>query len=484
MNVETGKGAAIRPAGDTTEVERLAPDVLIVGSGPAGLTAALAAQSCGLDVLLVDERTSLGGQYFKPLAPSHRFVPPASADEQFRTGRQLTDAVTASAITCRTGTTVWGAWHPLELAAFSGNRSLLMAPKRLILATGAFERAMPIPGWTLPGCMTSGAAQMLVRSNRVSPGRKVVVSGNGPLNLQVAAELVAGGVDVTVAEASNPFAPRRFSSLLGMAVADPRLAADGVNLAARLRNRILYSAAAIAVHGTDAVSAVTLARIDHDGKPVPGTDRTIDADAVCLGYGFWPSNEIARALGCRHEFDPAGMPRPHRDENCQSSVNGVYIAGDSAGLGGAKAAMQEGAVAGYEAARSLLGTLPPLAESKLTDARSRLHRQSRFQRHLWRAFARPQGWLRLATDETEICRCEGVTLGRIRSAIEQGAGAIGSLKRETRAGMGPCQGRYCSPLLRDLIGASEGPSDEDGLFAPRPPARPVPFGLAAVDTAE
>jgi hypothetical protein len=249
-----------------------APDVLVIGGGPAGLSAALAAAQAGARVCLLDERSSLGGQYFKQLAPSHRFA--AAPDRQFREGLALLEAVRAAGVQCQTDATVWAAFPGPELAALIGGQRFLFRPKRLVLATGAFERGVPMPGWTLPGCMTTGAAQTLIRVNRIAPGRRVVVAGNGPLNWQLAVELLAAGVEVAaVAEAAARFSLAGWPSLARMFAADPLRTLEGVRMAARLRPLLAFGSVPVELHGTDRITAVTLARSWRASMPAAGRCR-------------------------------------------------------------------------------------------------------------------------------------------------------------------------------------------------------------------
>jgi thioredoxin reductase len=458
----------------------LTPDILVIGGGPAGLSAALAARKAKTDVLLLDERESLGGQYFKPLAASHRFRPTSAADRQFREGQALRDAVAAEGVACLAGTVVWHAHESGEVAAMKGNLPIDIRAKRLILATGAFERAVPLPGWTLPGVLTTGAVQTLVRANRVLPGARIVVAGHGPLNWQLAAELKDAGADVAVvAEASRANAPARVSHLARMLVLNPRLGFDGLRLMVRLRLLLSFGTCVTAVHGADRVTGVTLAAIDEAGCRVAGSERHVDADIVALGYGFYPANEIARMLGCRHRPDPlSGSLKAERDADGQTNVRGVYVIGDSAGLGGALAACAEGEIAGLAAADSLGHELGPALRRRWRDQRLQLARHRRFQKALWSLFAAPRLALQLADAHTIICRCEGVRRGDIAARATPGV-LIGGLKRQTRAGMGRCQGRYCGPLLAEMLAGSEPVGGEEEFFAPRPPLRPMPLGLIA-----
>jgi hypothetical protein len=253
-------------------------------------------------------------------------------------------------------------------------------------------------------------------------------------------------------------------------------------MAARLRPLLAFDSVALEVHGTDRVVGVTLARIDADGEPIPGSERRIDADAVCVGYGFIASSELARALGCRHTpGSPGSGLRALRDASGRSSVREVFIVGDGAGMGGAAAAIAEGEIAGAVAAADL-GHAARDAAGSVRAAHAALARQRRFQAALWTLFRAPPLTLQLARPDTPLCRCENVTLGTLRRVLADGPLDIGSLKRQTRAGMGRCQGRYCGALLQELIGGA--PADELSFFAPRPPARPMPIGQLAQEQLE
>ena len=465
-----------------------APDVLVVGAGPAGLAAAEASASQGLSVVVLDERPKAGGQFFKQPTEGFALRWGRTADAQARAGRALIGRAERAGAVIVNEALVWGADPPRRLHAMIRGGSLAFDPKQLILAAGAFERALPFPGWTEPGVMTTGAAQTLHRAYGVLPGRRVILAGNGPLNFQVAGELLrAGAKVVAVVEAAPLFAARNLALLAGAARHAPGLVAKGFSYIARLRAAavpILTRSAVTGVEKTAAGLTVTLAEIDAKGHPKAATARRLQADVLCVGPGFLPSVELSRLLGCEHDFDPQSLTlKVRRNENFETSVPGLFAVGDAAGIEGAQAAIAQGRLAGLAAAAAVHGTQAP--ESERDSSRRILARHRRFQAALWQAFRAPLLALQFADDDTLICRCEEVSVGKVRAMVQAGE-SPGNVKRATRAGMGHCQGRYCSWLLLALLRERQsGGLDESALWAPRPPVRPVAMqamaGLDAVD---
>ena len=466
------------------ELPEEAMDVLVVGAGPAGLAAGVVAARAGAKVVLLDERAQSGGQYFKPLAPSQQAVRPI--DAQFAAGARLERDAAVAGVDIRQGVQVWGAQAPDEVLALVDGEARVMRPRRLILATGAYERPYPMPGWTLPGVMTTGAAQTLVRAYGVAPGRRVVVAGNGPLNLQLAEELLARGVKVAaIVESAAKPSPRRVAHVMKATAAAPDLMAQGLATLARLRRAGIptyWGHVAVAALGAGQVEALRIAPVGADGTPDLDAARDIAADAACLGYGFIASSEIARALGCdmRHDRRHLGSLAVATDEDGATSVKGVYAIGDGASVSGARVALARGTLAGAACARDLGFDAP---EGQGT--RRALARAERFQAALWSLYAAPPATLRHVPDETMLCRCEGLTCGRLRAEIAAGWDGLPTLKRRTRLGMGRCQGRYCVPsaslLLAEMTGQER--HDEEG-FAPRLPVKPFPAAALAVEKPE
>ena len=461
--MEAGSAVPASPAPLTPQPAAIpdrACDVLVVGAGPAGLSAARAAAEAGAHVVVLDERSEAGGQYLKPLAASHAHAAP---DAQFRHGDALRAATLAAGAEIIGGATVWGGFAPDEIGALLGETAVTFRPRRLILAPGAHERPVPVPGWTLPGVMTTGAMQTLARANRVSPGDSVVIAGNGPLNLQLACELLAGGVRVVaVAEAAPRPGLGQWRDALGILRASPDLAWDGLRYLRQLRRAgvpVIWDATILGCEGEGRFAALRLA--------TPAGERRLAADACALNMGFQPETGLARALGAAHRFVDGGLGRLETvaAEDGRTSLPAVFATGDGAAIGGARIALARGRLAGLAAAADL-----GFAAADAAPARAELRRALAFQDGLWRLFAAPPFDVAAIADTTIVCRCEEVTAGTLRREQARGVRSLAGLKKATRAGMGRCQGRLCGATVARLCGVTE----EAGFAAPRAPVKPVP----------
>ena len=448
--------APLAAAPTDREAAAEACEVRVGGGGPAGLSAAAVAAEAGARVLLLEERASTGGQYAKALGGSHADSAP---DKQFRFGDALRERAIKAGVRIETEASVWGAFGPSEIGALIGGRAVTLTPRRLILATGAHERPVALPGWTLPGVMTTGGLQTLVRSQRVCPGERVLIAGNGPLNLQLACELLACGVKpVAVVEAAPRPGPATWQAALSMARAAPDLAREGFAMLARLKAAgvpVLWHTQITALEGEDRVA-----------RAVAG-ETVFTVDAVALNLGFQPETGIARALGIPHRFVDrgAGFLATETDENGRTALAEVFAVGDGADLGGARVATARGWLAGAAAARDL-GFNPPDGSSQRVALRQAL----RFQAALWSLFSPPAFAPKRLPDETVICRCEEVTAGRVRAALADGLASLPAVKKATRAGMGRCQGRFCAATVAHLC--PDAP-DDFAYAAPRAPLRPT-----------
>jgi len=480
ISVKRSLGNAVLPldVAQTVVIEPMqvrSPDVLVIGAGPGGLAAALAARQAGASVVVLDERSLAGGQYYKQLSVEGPDIAPP--DRQHRQGAELIAQVRAAGVEMIGDALVWGAFEPGEYGVAINGHTQRWKPRATIIATGAYERGWQVPGWTLPGVMTTGAAQTLWRTARRLPGQRVLIAGNGPLNLQLAAELRAGGATVVaVVEAAAAPGLSSLSSLLRMVASAPGLVLDGLRYRLALqqgKGRMIHRTLVSGIEALGETLRVSLC--DVDGQPQP---ESFEVDCVCLGYGFEPANELLRALGCSHDYDPGRRQLvTRRDARGQTDIDGVFALGDCTGMGGAKAALAEGRLVGLEAAITC-GYQPSgeLHESG-REAEAELKRQRAFQKALWtlyKADAKPPTVNSSAKAGCLVCRCEEVSFATLQQALDGGISTVGAIKRHTRIGMGRCQGRYCAATLDEQVCAMTGAQrSELSGFAPRLPVKPV-----------
>ncbi len=486
MVIETQRQIKKIPSSDPKGIteEKLAPDVMVIGGGPAGLASAATLAKSGLSVLVIDERSSLGGQYFKQ--PAKEFaIEDESLDSQFRKGRELITEVINSGVTVLTGVRLWAAFGINHFMLSGKDRRWVVSPRRTIIATGAYEKGLPIPGWTLPGVMTTGAAQTLLRSYQVSLGQKVAISGNGPLNIQLAAELIQCGVQVVgIAEAARIFRLNNLGRVMALFFNSPKLAFDGIRYFKIIwKSRTPFRAGWVAseMNGDDRVELVRFSKIDKSGFALDRPQKKYLVDSVALGFGFIPSNEIARALGCAHTFNVASNSLVAKvDQNGRSSLPEVWITGDSGQISGAQVAVASGYLAAFSVMQSLGIELNHAQRSQQQKAFRTRRRNLRFQRNLWKIFSTPILTEQLSQPSTIICRCLSLTREDISQDLQSDLKTAGAVKRLKRVGMGKCQGRYCAGYTARLASAiSKEPLNEFSGFAPQAPFRPTEIGLMA-----
>jgi len=459
------------------------PDVLVIGGGPAGLSCASILAESGLNVVLLDERAKLGGQYFKQ--PSDPFLDTQYLDQQFRDGLALIERAKKSGAQILNGTAVWGAFGFDHITAANAHQRLIIRSKRLVLSTGAYERGLFVPGWTFPGVMTTGAAQTLLRSYNVRPGKKSFIAGNGPLNFQMAAELVRSGGDVVgLAELGNPFAAKNLAPSLALFWYSPSMVFKGIGYLLtliRAKVPIYFHRVITDFRGDSTVQELSFSEVDSNGYPIANSARSVEIDSVAIGYGFTSSNEIARSLGCKHEYDMKSQSyRVIRDEFGTTSLKEVHVLGDSGVIFGAQVAESGGVLAASKIVSEMGGRSSPAQNREVRKARYRYKRNLKFQKWLWRVFDAPTIITQVATETTVVCRCLGITRGELEKGYSEDVLSTGALKRITRAGMGTCQGRYCGVFTLNLMQEKLGeiPGEFSG-FAPQVPFKPTPIGIIA-----
>jgi thioredoxin reductase/bacterioferritin-associated ferredoxin len=447
-------------------------EIAVIGGGPAGLSAALAAAEAGAQAAVLDAYPAPGGQYYRQ-PPDYLRSQPTRHQRQ---GRELWQKVQRAGIPVLSNTLAWYADASRRICYTSPEGERQAQAQALILACGAYERPVPFPGWTLPGVLMTGGAQTLLYQH-VLPGKRVLLAGTGPLQLVVAKKLIDAGSQVVGVLEGNPVVGRAFRRLPALWGQWERLEEGAASYFTLLRRRAPYRIGwgIIAAHGEGKVEGATIARLDKDWRPVPGSYQEVACDTICTGFGFVPFNALSRQMGARQVWREAlGGFVPERDSDLQTSIPGVYAAGDGAGLGGVRLSLIEGRIAGYAAAAQLGYKAPAAA---VENARRQQRREQAFQALLLDLFTPGPGAYELAADDTLICRCEGVTKGKIAAAAANGAASLVELKADTRCGMGECQGRMCEHgVLHLLEQLTRRPIAESGGYHLRPPALPVSIG--------
>ena len=445
--------------------------LLILGAGPAGLAAACEARAQGLEVLLLDENAAAGGQVHRAVGGFYRPEASAPGAAQAREGLALIQAASASGAECRFGATLWAVQADGTVSWSEGGAAHQSRAERLLLCPGAIERAVPIPGWTVPGVMGVGAAQILLKTAGLLPEGNVWLAGQGPLLWLYAAQLLAkGGRPAGILDLSPKGVPWRAAPHLPMALRAPGYLAQGLAWMWRVRRAGIP---VIRARDVAALGEGRLTGLRFDGRQVP-------ADFLLLHDGVVPNTQITRAMpGCAHVWDrPQACFRPVLDEWGNTSLDDVMVAGDGGGVGGARAAALSGRIAALEAARAL-GRLSP--EQRDAFAGPLLHRRAAelAPRALLDAMFPPLPLGRVA-NATILCRCEEVSAGRVRAAAALGAQGPNQLKAFLRAGMGACQGRICGPAVHAAMAEALGvaPGRLEALRT-RFPTKPITVGELA-----
>jgi len=446
-------------------------DLVVIGGGPAGLAAASLAARAGLATVLFDENPGVGGQIYRGIT-STPVTNRAVLGEDYWAGAELAADAKASGVVIATGATVWSLDPSLQVGVTIGGRTRVIQAKRVIAATGALERPFPIPGWTLPGVMTVGAAQTALKAQGLVPKGRTVMAGAGPLLWLLAAQLLRAGARV---EAILDTAPR--VNWLRALLHAPDFAfspywSKGLALLREVKAKVpVIRTATLAALGDDRLREVAF-----DGRRLP-------ADLLLLHQGVVPNVNLAMAAGIEHRWNERRLCfEPVLDEDLGSSVPGIAVAGDGAGIAGGTAAAERGRIAALAAVRALK---PEVAVPDTQAVRQKLRREERGRAFLdW--LYRPGEQLRLPAGDVIVCRCEEVTAGQVRAAVDLGCEGPNQMKAFLRCGMGPCQGRLCGLTVSELIAQRRGVSpDVVGHYRLRPPVKPITLGeLASLPISE
>jgi thioredoxin reductase len=459
-------------------------DVLVIGGGPAGLAAGSEAAGAGLSVAIVDERPTFGGQIFKQPGLGFRVTSAKELGHDYARGRLLIEAAERSGAELLPRTSAVAIRGTSVVVVEDGEHARAVDARCVIVAAGAHDRPVVFPGWTLPGVITAGGAQALVKTQRVLPGHSIVFAGSGPLALAFPAQLRGYGANVTlVLEAGPAPAARDVVRLVRAARGNVRLLRDALDYRARLlRDRVplRYRRIVVRAEGDGCVERVVHAAAGADWRPVPGSEEEVRADTLCVGYGFFPSVELLRLAGCDFDYDEdLGGPVVVRDTWLRTSIDGISAAGDGTGVTGSYAAVDEGRLAALGAAVDLRALSAGEAARRAEPLRRGLARREAFRAALRPLHAVGAGIYELAALDTVVCRCEELTAAELDGAIASSTD-LNAIKALSRVAMGMCQGRNCQRHVAAAIGRRHGARIGDlPVATPRMPLRPVPIAAVA-----
>jgi NADPH-dependent 2,4-dienoyl-CoA reductase/sulfur reductase-like enzyme len=449
-------------------------DLIIVGAGPAGMTAASRSAELGMTTLILDEQEGAGGQIYKAVSS----VPQRRAEilgKDYLAGRGLADTLANSKARHINQATVWRIESDGTVAWSRDGAGHCMRAKCVIIATGALERPVPIPGWTLPGVMTAGAAQILLKQSGVMP-RQAVIAGAGPLLYLLAQQLVrAGQPPLAIVETRAPGASALAARHLAGAFRGWRYLAKGSGMLVEIRRAGVpryTGCTGLQVEGDEVAQAIVF---QHRGRR-----RRIECEHVLLHQGVVPNIQATRALGVEHVWDEAQRCfKPRLDPFGRTSNPAIYVAGDGGGIGGAHAAEHAGRLAALSVGLAL-GVLPQSDFDRDSQTLRRALQRELAIRPFLEALYAPMPEILRPADDTIVCRCEEVTAGDIRRYSASGCIGPNQTKAFGRCGMGPCQGRYCGLTVTEILAHANGMAHRDtGYYRIRMPLKPVTLGEMA-----
>ncbi|MEP6701457.1 MAG: FAD/NAD(P)-binding oxidoreductase [Betaproteobacteria bacterium] len=455
-----------------------------MGAGPAGIRAAAVLRAHGLRPILLDEGRSGGGQGYRAPSPGLLLDMDDLMGSEAAKYRALHACFAAlrEQIDYRPDTLVW-AIQDKTLHVISGGRASTVAYDALIVATGAMDRIMPLQGWTLPGVFTLGGAQVALKDQGCFIGRRVVFCGSSPLLSLAALQYHKLGAEVVAVCDTTPFKAKVLA--VPLLAGAPRTLLRGLGYLRALKRAgvtVMHGATLVAVEGKGEGEGVGRAEalVARDRR---GLEQRFACDAIALGYGLKPETQLAELAGAELRFDQAfrlWLPQIDQDGRAGPSL---YLAGDGVAIGGADAAEASGQLVAYAALSDLGIDVDSRTQRAL---RARVSRLRGFQRGLARAFAWPAERAATLGDDVVLCRCENVTVGDIRRAMDQALGPteVNRVKAMTRCGMGRCQGRVCGPALQEVVASHAGiPPEAAGRLRVQAPIKPLALSVAEAPAA-
>lgn len=461
-----------------------AVDVVVVGAGPAGMSAATRAARAGLSVVLLDEQDAVGGQIYRAIGRADARRKEILGPD-YAAGSAIAEAFARSGARHVAHASVWQVTRERSVHYLKDGKVGSFDARRVILATGALERPFPIPGWTLPGVLTAGAAQILLKSAGEVPAEPPVLAGCGPLLYLLGWQYVRAGVPIRalVDTTRHEDRWRAKKHLLSALRAWPFLS-KGLQLIRTLR------AAGVPIY--EAADDLQI-ESKRDSEGTEGTERAaalrfttqgrahrVEANVILLHQGVVPNTQFTLSLRAQHHWDAAQLCfAPTTDAWGELDVPGIFVAGDGGGIGGAQAAAEQGALSALQVACQLGAIDAAALEREAAPHRRALAEVLRIRPFLDSLY-RPRDANRVPSNDVVVCRCEEVTAGDVRGFVELGCMGPNQAKSFGRCGMGPCQGRMCGLTVTEIIADARKVSPgEVGYYRIRPPVKPLTLGELA-----
>ncbi|CAK1842864.1 pyruvate/2-oxoglutarate dehydrogenase complex dihydrolipoamide dehydrogenase (E3) component [Vibrio crassostreae] len=449
-------------------------DVCVIGSGPAGMAAAVQCSMAGANVMVIDEQARPGGQIYRAIQESghphgHIFGP------DYLRGAELVKTFNQANISYFSGATLWRIDSDSAVYWSRDGKAQKATAKKIIIATGAIERPFPFSGWTLPGVMTAGACQIMMKTSGIVPKDAILV-GTGPLLYLLAVQMSDAGATpkaiVDTQQSANYF---KAAGYWLNAWQGRNYIAKGLTLLSKI-HRLGIKRYTSSTH----IEALGSQRLE--GLTFQSSGRTVElkGETVLAHIGVIPNVQLTRAMGLEHVWDSLQVCwKPKLDSNNMSSRYGVFVAGDSGGIGGALVAELQGELVAQNTLQDLELNGNLINKNNDNPIKAIINKELSVRPFLDALYTPPKQAL-TPSDQTIVCRCEEVTAKQIRDHVDQGTCGINQIKTFTRCGMGPCQGRHCGSTVAHIISDKVGISMEKvGYYRLRNPIKPLKLGELA-----
>ena len=457
-----------------------ATDLIVIGAGPGGIRAAVEGASHGLRVLLIDEQPTPGGQIYRALGANTEPAP-GSRDilgADYWRGRDVIDALRGSQVEYVPGASVWTVEkEPLSVGYVVGEQSFLRTAQHVIIAAGAYERPVPIPGWTLPGVMTAGSAQVLMKSAGVIPNGRIALAGSGPLLMLVTSQLLSAGANVVAyLDTATVGSWRSALPHLPRALGAPGMLSKGLAMQLQIARSRVPSYRGVAKLACLGAEKATGIRFDS-----AGSTREIAADLVLLHEGLVPHVQITRMLGLEHQwYEPQRYWRPVVGKWGESSNERIHVVGDGAAIGGATVAAASGRIAALDVAMKLKAISSQDRDRAAATLFAQRGKDLRIRPLLDHLYPPPPEICAPSDPTVVVCRCEEIDVAEIATCVGAGSNGPNQLKAFSRCGMGPCQGRMCGLTVSEIIARERDvPIEQVGYYRVRAPIKPMSLSALA-----